>query len=195
MAAAGPCPGCQRRPPPADLACVPFLLAMPVHQALRALKYRSALAEARWLGQALAGYRARWSPPLPDLLMPVPLHWRRQWRRGYNQAAVLATVLGRTLDIGVDIRTLRRTRATADQIGQSPAARRRAVRGAFVASGTLQGRHVALIDDVMTTGATLFELARCARAAGAQRVELWAIARTPLAADTPGTPTSAIMSS
>jgi ComF family protein len=118
--------------------------------------------------------------PLPELLIPVPLHRGRLFRRGYNQAQELARHLGRELGIAVEPRAARRLRATPDQIGLGAAARRRNLKNAFSVGPPVAGRRLALLDDVMTTGATLEELARACKAAGATRVEAWAIARQPL---------------
>jgi ComF family protein len=111
------------------------------------------------------------------LLIAVPLHQRRLRERGYNQALELARAMKQILDLPIGSGIAVRVRATPDQIGQSAAQRRSNLKGAFEIRGSLEGRHVALIDDVMTTGATLAELASACRAAGAARVEAWAIAR------------------
>jgi ComF family protein len=163
-----------------DGAFAAFTLRAPVQESIHALKYRARFASAVMLGEAFAeAYRAT-RQPLPGCLVPVPLHWRRQWWRGYNQAIELARVIGHTLAIPVVPEAARRPRATPDQIGQNASARRRNLAGAFAASPQLAGQHIALLDDVMTTGATLDALARACKAAGASRVEAWAIARQPL---------------
>ena len=175
-----PCPACQQRPRAFDAAIAGFVLAPPVQQGIHALKYRARFAEAALLGSAFAERLKRRGAVLPDLLVPVPLHWRRQWQRGYNQSLELARVIGESLDVPVDATAAKRVRATPDQIGQSAVERRRNLKGAFAVSSLVAGRHVALVDDVMTTGATLEELARACKAAGAARVEAWALARQPL---------------
>ena len=115
-----------------------------------------------------------------DVLVPVPLHPRREWQRGLNQAAFLARRLGRRFGLPVAPRALRRVRHTPPQAGD-PEDRRRNVRGAFVVGRPAQiaGRHVLLIDDVLTTGATANECARTLRRAGARRVGVFTFARVP----------------
>ena len=105
-------------------------------------------------------------------VVPVPLHWRRRWRRGYNQAAALARALALGLQIPSRDRWLRRVRATPFQTAVAPSARRANVRGAFraVADPNLTGQTVLLVDDVLTTGGTASEAARALRDAGASRV-------------------------
>ncbi len=128
------------------------------------------------LGQLMASAlaaRGRW----PDLLIPVPLHHRRLLRRGYNQALEIARPIAASGRTTLWPDAVRRIRATTDQIGTSASQRRRNVRGAFVADTRISGRSVALLDDVMTTGATLNELARVCRRAGATHIEAWAVAR------------------
>ena len=116
--------------------------------------------------------------PRPAALVPVPLHHRRLRQRGYDQALELARPLARALDLPLLAGHLQRHRATVPQSELDAAARRRNVRGAFgVADGTALPRHVALVDDVMTTGATLAEAARALRRAGVSRVDLWVAAR------------------
>jgi ComF family protein len=108
-----------------------------------------------------------------DVVMPIPLHWWRQWRRGYNQSEALARALAARLRLPCRPRWLRRVRATAMQTQQtSSSGRRENVRGAFaVRRGvTLSGKTVLLVDDVMTTGSTCHEAARALRQAGAVRV-------------------------
>jgi ComF family protein len=106
------------------------------------------------------------------LVVPVPLHWRRRWRRGYNQAAALARALASGLQNPSTERWLRRVRATPFQTDVAPSARRANVRGAFRAAvdPNLKGQTVLLVDDVLTTGGTAHEAARVLRAAGAARV-------------------------
>ena len=111
------------------------------------------------LGQAGAG-----------VVIPVPLHWRRRWARGYNQSEVLARALAGRLRLPCRPTWLRRARATPKQTEQSPAARRENVRRAFRAGPAVKGKVVLLVDDVLTTGSTAHEAARALRQAGAGRV-------------------------
>lgn len=172
------CADCAQAPPPFDAGWSAFRYAAPIDRAVQGLKYHAAFRNGRWLAQEMARVLARRAQPLPTLLLPVPLHAGRLRRRGYNQALELARGLGRELSIAVEPQLARRLRATADQIGRSAVERRRNVRNAFaVDAAALDGRHIALVDDVMTTGSTLAELARVCRKAGAARIEVWTAAR------------------
>jgi ComF family protein len=120
----------------------------------------------------------------PTLLLPVPLSRERLRERGYNQAWELARRLGRRLRIEADAAVLQRSRDTAHQIGMTRSEREHNLRDAFWVEPTrraqLTGRHVALIDDVLTTGATAHAAALALVRAGALRVDVWVVARTPL---------------
>ena len=114
-----------------------------------------------------------------DVIVPMPLHWFKQWQRGFNQADVLAREIGRKW--GVPVRSvIRRRRATSPQAGLTNAKRRANVQGAFrIARGKpLRGMRVLLVDDVVTTGATASACARVLKRAGAAHVALLALART-----------------
>lgn len=173
----GACGDCLERAPPQDAAWAAFIYRAPISQQIVALKFRGQLAPAHVLGAAMASQLARRAEPMPELLIPVPLHSARLRRRGYNQALELARELGRRLSIPLQPGAARRLRATGEQTRRSAPERRRNVRGAFAVDASVRGRHIALFDDVITTGATLAELARAARRAGAARVEVWAAAR------------------
>jgi ComF family protein len=150
-----------------------------VQQAIHGVKYHAGFLQARLLGELMAQKLGRRALPLPELVIPVPLHRNRLMRRGYNQSLEIAQTLKRTLAIKVDATAAKRIRATPDQIGLSAAQRRRNLHNAFVIDTRVAGKHIALLDDVMTTGTTLAELARAARKAGAVRIEAWAVARVP----------------
>lgn len=117
--------------------------------------------------------------PAP-VLLPVPLHWRRRLQRGFNQSAHLAWALQQRLDSQVVNHYLRRTRHTSPQQGLDRSARLKNLRGAFRLHGALPAEHVALVDDVVTTGETVSQLCRLLRRAGAKRVDIYCIARTKL---------------
>jgi len=112
-----------------------------------------------------------------DLIVPMPLHWLRRWRRGYNQSALLAREVSRRWNVPA-AGVLRRRRATAPQAGLSNAQRRKNVTGAFAAKKRLDGMHVLLVDDVLTTGASASACARALKRAGARRVTVLTLART-----------------
>lgn len=116
----------------------------------------------------------------PDLIVPVPLHWRRQFIRGFNQSQWLANYLGRQLHISVDNKLLTRTRNTPPQQHLRRKQRQKNLKGAFQVKRPLEGQHIAIIDDVVTTGSTVSELSRLLKKAGASRVDIWCLARTPL---------------
>jgi hypothetical protein len=115
----------------------------------------------------------------PDIILPVPLHPQRMRERGYNQALEIARALSRELAIPVDPSLCARLRATPPQVGLEREERRHNVRGAFGVIGPVAARHLVILDDVVTTGGTAGELARVLRQAGAARIDLWAVARTP----------------
>lgn len=179
LAAPAPlCGRCQRRAPPWDAAWTPFRYEWPLAQLESRFKFGGDLAA----GQALAlSWVASPRPvPLPQAIIPVPLHRSRLRRRGYNQALELAKPLARHLGVPLLRHALQRARATRAQTELAATARRRNVRGAFVACG--DGglpQHVAVLDDVFTTGATLGECVRVLKRAGVARVDAWALARAP----------------
>ena len=157
----------------------------PVDELIRRLKYSAVLENARVLGELLAqAVRAR-QATLPRLLIPVPLHDARLRERGFNQAALLARYAGRALHVPQAWHALRRIRDTPSQTGLDRNARHENVRGAFRIGGDrmrrrlLAAEHVAVVDDVFTTGSTLAEMKCVLLAAGVRRVDLWAVARAP----------------
>jgi ComF family protein len=112
-----------------------------------------------------------------DVVVPVPLHWWKRWQRGFNQAELLAREVARRWQAPL-LSVLRRKKYTAAQAGLTNAQRRRNAAGAFAVHGRLDGKHVLLVDDVLTTGATASACARALKRAGAARVTLLTLART-----------------
>jgi len=143
----------------------------PADVLVQALKFRSELALAPLLGSLLAERATE----RVDVVIPVPLFPRRLKERGFNQALEIARHLGGRLDP----RLCERVVDTAAQFGLPMEERERNVRGAFRCAGFLAGARVAVVDDVMTTGSTLNEIALTLKRAGAARVVNWVVARTP----------------
>lgn len=174
------CATCLCDAPPQDHSWAAFRYETPLPQAIIELKFRGRLAPAHVVGALMAARLAARPCPMPEVLIPMPLHAGRLRRRGYNQAVELGRPLARRLSLRFEPAAARRVRATHEQSRLDGAARRRNVRNAFALDpARVEGRHVALLDDVITTGATVAELARAARAAGAARIEVWAAARVP----------------
>lgn len=171
------CGRCQRRAPPWDAAWVPFRYGWPLDSLETRFKFGHDLAAGRVLA---AQWQAEPVPALPALLLPVPLHRARLRQRGYNQALELARPLARRFGVPLRHDWLQRVRATSAQTELDAGHRRRNVRGAFaLRAGAVLPAHVAVLDDVMTTGATLAECARVLKRAGVVRVDVWALARAP----------------
>ena len=171
------CGQCQRRAPPWDAAWAPFRYGWPLDRLETRFKFGADLAAGRVLAEL---WRSEYAPAeRPDLIVPVPLHRARLRSRGYNQALELARPLAAAIGVPVRYDVLERTRGTSAQTELDRTARRRNVRGAFRARRKPLPDHVVLLDDVMTTGATLAECARVLRRAGARRVDVWALARAP----------------
>jgi ComF family protein len=171
-----PCGHCQQQPPAFDATHALFHYQPPVDHLLKRLKFSGELGLGPLLGGLLADQLQQRDRALPQQLIPVPLHPARLRERGFNQATELAAVAGRQLGIPLARRLCRRRRNTEPQSLLSNTARRLNLRNAFAVNGT-PAAHVAIVDDVMTTGHTSNELARALRQAGAQLVEVWVIAR------------------
>ena len=175
------CGICLRREPPFSAAWAPYRYAHPLDLLEARFKFHGDLAA----GRVLADLMADAALALPDssrpaLLLCVPLHAQRLRERGYNQALELAKPLAARLAIPLDAHLLQRVRSTTAQTGLDAKARRRNLRGAFaLRAGSPLPAHVAIIDDVMTTGTTLRECALVLRRAGVARVDAWALARAP----------------
>lgn len=174
------CGECLHDAPPFTAAFASFLYAAPLDQLVTRLKFGGNLAAGRVLSELWIDALNTASPARPDALIPVPLHAERLRERGYNQALELARPLASAFGMVLRDDVLVRTRATSAQSNLDSAERHRNLRGAFnIVSGTVLPAHVALIDDVMTTGATLRECARTLLRAGVARVDVWTLARAP----------------
>ncbi len=171
------CGDCLQRAPPLQFVQASFLYGFPLDRLLPRFKFHRDLACGRLLSQWMLP--ACVAAPRPHALLPVPLHATRLRERGYDQALELARPLARALDLPLRA-DLVRMRATAAQSSLDAGARRRNLRGAFVVDARRPlPEHVALVDDVMTTGATLHAAARALHRAGVARVDAWVCARVP----------------
>ena len=180
------CGGCHRDLPfietvptpassPLEYDVAPLAYEFPVDAAIKALKFRRKLFYAPALSELLIEA----CPNLPDdvdAMLPVPLHWRRRWWRGFNQAYEIGRPVAKYLAVPL-VRGVCRSRTTPFQSGLSAHQRARNLRAAFSARGDLPHRHVLIVDDVITTGTTICELARVLHGAGVARVSALAVAR------------------
>jgi len=167
------CGKCLARPPPWDRACAAFAYAFPLDRLLVAMKYRGVFAYADFLADALSQSISH----APDIVVPLPLAPARQRERGFNQAAEIARRVASHLRVPL-VAALARVRDTPAQAALPWRERGRNVRGAFAALPAIQGKGVAIVDDVLTTGATLRAAARAAAAGGACSIDVWVVART-----------------
>lgn len=178
------CASCRRRAPAFHQVVALWHYGFPVDSLISRFKHNSqwpmGRLMAQLLGQALE-HRFNEHLPRPDRLLPVPLASRRLRQRGFNQAAMLARWLATQLQLPCDEQLLERTRDTQAQQALGARARRRNLRQAFaLAPGAeVEGLHLAVIDDVLTTGATAQAIARLLRKQGARRVDIYCLARTP----------------
>jgi len=178
------CGACLSHPPDFDAALARVDYAYPWDRLIAAFKFHAALDLAIPFADAIVDARQRaGTTELPALILPVPLSAARLRERGYNQAWQLARRVARRLGGQADARLLLRIRDTPHQLALPPQERAGNVRGAFAVEprrlDELRGRRVAVVDDVMTTGSTLSEIARVLKAAGATSVAVWVVARTP----------------
>lgn len=168
------CGACLRRPPAFDASHAACVYCFPAPGLVQGFKYGARFAHLRPM---LSLMRAL-PPPEADLLMPMPLFRARLRERGFNQALELARPLARAWGLPLVLDAAWRIRDTGHQTGRGQAERFAAMRGAFDCDPRLAGLRVAVIDDVMTTGASLDALARALKAAGVVRVECRVFART-----------------
>lgn len=170
------CPVCQERPLPLKQIRAAVLFAHPVSKLIHNLKYNGAFALGKPLGQLMAGAWATWHMPV-DLVLPIPLHAERKRKRGYNQSTLLTRAFCDRTALPYAEDALQRTRLTTPQVGLTAVERLQNVQDAFQADACVMDRHVLLIDDICTTGATMAAAATALYAAGAHTVSGYCLAR------------------
>ena len=171
------CGDCLKNPPPFAATRAALVYAFPLDRLLLRFKFHGDLAAGRLLSQLFC--ESLGDRELPQALLPVPLHGSRLRERGYDQALELAKFIARRTGVPLHRKFLQRVRGTARQSELGLSARQRNLRGAFAVAGDALPKHVALVDDVMTTGATLRECAQTLLRSGVERVDVWVIARAP----------------
>ncbi len=182
------CGACLKKPPSFSKVEVPWRYAFPIDSLITRFKHQARWPLGRLLGELLSQHLLHAFDeglPRPDLLLPVPLAGRRQRQRGFNQAAMLGQWLSPRLQVPLQAHWLQRIIDTPAQQQLDAATRKRNLRKAFAlaADSAVSGLHIALVDDVLTTGATAEALARLLNKAGASRVDVYCLARTPKPGD------------
>jgi ComF family protein len=175
------CGRCLSDPPAFDATIAAFSYAFPIDRLVHSLKYQGRLALSEWCADAILSRRGGpnvAAGPQPRHLVALPLAVERQRERGYNQSQEIARAIGARMALPLLSRALLRIRATPPQAALPWTERAKNVRGAFACEHDLSGLHIVVVDDVMTTGASLEEAARTLKAAGAGSVENWVVART-----------------
>ncbi|QJD30693.1 ComF family protein [Methylococcus geothermalis] len=174
--APSPCGRCLQQPPPFDSCRAAFHYEEPIRHLIHGLKFDHRHACARTLGELTARHFREYAEP-PDVIVPVPLHPSRYRERGFNQSLEIARHLSRNLNLPLELHACTRSRTTRPQAQLSAKERAKNIRGAFRLEREIEARHIAILDDVVTTGATVSELARTLRKTGIARIDVWAVAR------------------
>ena len=172
------CGQCLNRPPAFDSSLSLFRYEDDAVRLIHALKFNQKLTCARLLGSLLADAVATRIDALPDCILPVPLQRGRLRQRGYNQSIELARPVAGAFSIPIDVHSVERVRDTHAQTGLDRKQRGKNMRGAFEIVSPLAAQHVVILDDVVTTMATVNDLALILKKGGARRVDVWSIART-----------------
>lgn len=172
------CGQCLQQRPVFTSTIAPLLYAHPVDYLIKQIKFHNKLAAARGLGMLLAEAVLQESQPLADVIIPVPLHHSRLRQRGFNQAQEIARPLSSMLGIKIDSACCERIRPTTAQSDLPLAQRHANIRGAFRVRSAISAKHVAIVDDVMTSGQTVSALGHELLKQGVEQVSIWCIART-----------------
>lgn len=172
------CGKCQKNPPHYTTSLIPHLYASPLKQVIGQLKFHRNLTYAPLLAQSFVNAIKHRRNNLPECIIPVPLHQQRLRERGFNQALELSRIIATQLTIPLDYSLCQRDKATPFQSGLSAKQRKQNLKNAFSVTKSHQYKHVAIFDDVVTTGTTVNELARQLKRSGVETIEVWAIART-----------------
>ncbi|HEY8940470.1 MAG TPA: ComF family protein [Cellvibrio sp.] len=174
------CGHCLERKPAFTRSYIAFSYEHPLDYLIHQFKYRRQLTGGKLLGDLLIEHCGRVEQP--HFLVPAPIHWRKRWQRGFNQTELLARALGKSLQLPV-INALRQTRYHAAQKSLGRQQRQKNLRQSLAVNPryfpNIRGAHIALVDDVVTTTATVRALSELLLKAGAQQVDIWALARTP----------------
>lgn len=171
------CGRCLKNPPVFDETHAPFLYGDALRFLITQLKFNRQFKNARLLGTLLARHLAE-NVELPECIVPVPLHRNRYRERGFNQSIEIARHLSEQLALPLDLRGCMRSRDTGHQTGLPAKQRRKNMRHAFTIVQPPPYRHAAIVDDVMTTGATVAALASALKNHGVNRVDIWVCARS-----------------
>lgn len=174
------CEKCFKNPPPFDMTHALFSYEDSIKRLILNLKFQKALINAKIFGELLTiKIRDEWykNDSLPDVIIPIPLHTKRLKKRGYNQALEIARPIHKFLKIPIDITSCQRIKYTAPQATLHADKRQENVKNAFVVYKDFSNQHVAILDDVITTGSTITALALALKKAGAKRIDVWCCAR------------------
>ncbi|MGS2717231.1 ComF family protein [Eionea flava] len=176
------CGECLQHIPPFEETYSPFIYQKPLSDLIFQFKdqgdYYAGKALADIFCQQVQQHLMQHHKPLPDLITAVPLHWKKQQQRGINQSAFFAHYLSKQLNIPL-FTQVKRTQASPDQKQLTRQQRLQNIQNSFAVSSTLQRQHIILVDDVMTTGATVSALTTALKKAGAGKVSVWVLARVP----------------
>ncbi len=170
------CGECLKKRPCYDRAVIPYIYVDGIRHMISRLKFNSKLIHADLLATLFMD--AVGMPEAPEALIPMPLHNKRLRERGYNQSLLLARAIGRRWNLPIETGLCKRVKHTPAQAGLSRKQRRKNIKGVFTVSTRVPYRHIAIIDDVLTTGSSTNELAKMFKQAGVERVDVWCIART-----------------
>lgn len=172
------CGQCQIKPPYFQTSFIPHLYTAPLKQLIADFKFHRNLSYAPLLAHVFVNSLTHRKNNLPECIIPVPLHIDRLRERGFNQALELARIITKQLKIPIDYSLCRRNKATPFQSGLSAKERKKNLKNAFYVTKPHHYKHVAIFDDVVTTGSTVNELAKQLKRSGVKMIEVWALART-----------------
>jgi len=173
------CGQCLQHPPAYDHVISIYHYQNPLVWLIQQMKFKKKPGIANLLGHLMAAHIKHRKPALPDAIIPVPLHFKRQLERHFNQSEEIAKVIAKNLNCYLDTQYLERHKQSLQQSGLDAAQRKRNVRGIFRITNKMKNNyhHVAIIDDVMSTGSTVNEIAKTLKKSGIERTDVWVLAR------------------